>query len=94
MNTSSMCRRDFLQLAAATVGATTLGSVLAACGGATASTSGTVTLAYWDWWQSQAPWVDNEIKLFQQANPKIKINKTTQLFANYQNLYTVAEKYF
>ena len=92
MNTSSMCRRDFLQLAAATVGATTLGSVLAACGGATASTPGTVTLAYWDWWQSQAPWVDIEIKLFQQANPKIKINKTTQLFANYQNLYTLAAK--
>lgn len=37
--------------------------------------------------------MDNEIKLFQQANPKIKINKTTQLFANYQNLYTLAQGY-
>lgn len=93
MNLSSMRRRKFLQTVAATVGATTLGSALAACGGANASLpAGTVTLAYWDWWQSQAPWVDNEIKLFQQAHPKIHITKTTQLSANYSNLFSLAAK--
>lgn len=89
MNTSSIRRRDFLQLSAAAIGATALGDALAACGG-TSSPKGTVTLTYWDWWQSQAPWVNNEIQLFQQANPGIKIKKTTQLFANYDQLFGLA----
>src|SRR5260370_334471 len=93
VNTPSMNRRDFLQLAAAaTVGTGALGGLLAACGGPASTSKGTVTLAYWDWWQSQAPWVDNEIKLFQQANPSIKIKKTTQMFNNYHYLFALAAK--
>ncbi len=91
MNVSPMSRRDFLQTAAATVGAVTLGGALAACGGtSTSSASGVVTVNYWDWWVSQAPWVDNEIKLFQQANPKIKIKKTTQVTNTYANLFALS----
>jgi ABC-type glycerol-3-phosphate transport system substrate-binding protein len=41
---------------------------------------------------SQAPWVDNEIKLFQQAHPRITIKKTTQLNSSYADLYALAVK--
>jgi ABC-type sugar transport system, periplasmic component len=93
MNAMSMRRREFLQMAATTVGATALGGALAACGGSSQSTSGsTVTIEYWDWLQGQAPWVDNEIKLFQQAHPKIRVAKTTQVFANYANLLSLSVK--
>lgn len=92
MNTSSVSRRDFLRMAAATAGTATLGSALGACGGPATPAKGTVTLTYWDWWQSQAPWVDNEIRLFQQANPGIKVQKTTQLFNNYDDLFALAVK--
>src|SRR6266700_1264293 len=88
-------RRSFMKTAATTAGAATLGGALAACGsasGAGGSSSGTITLNYWDYFVSQAPWVDNEIKLFQQAHPNIKIKKTTQLNSSYANLYALAEK--
>ncbi|GCE16883.1 twin-arginine translocation signal domain-containing protein [Dictyobacter kobayashii] len=49
-----MNRRSFLQTAAATAGAATLGSALAACGGTSGSSSSTVTLKYWDWFVTQA----------------------------------------
>ncbi|GCE24868.1 hypothetical protein KDA_03520 [Dictyobacter alpinus] len=89
-----MNRRSFLQTAATTAGAATLGSALAACGATSpAGTSGsTVTLKYWDWFVTQAPWVDNEIKLFQQAHPGIKVKKTTQASNTFDNLYALAVK--
>jgi ABC-type glycerol-3-phosphate transport system substrate-binding protein len=92
VDTSLLSRRDFLQTAAATVGAATFGGALAACGGATgtSSSSGVVTLNYWDFWVSQAPWVDNEIKLFQKAHPNIKIKKTTHVTDQYANLFALA----
>jgi ABC-type glycerol-3-phosphate transport system substrate-binding protein len=92
MNGSTMNRRDFLQTAAATVGAATFGGALAACGGASTSSSpsGVVTINHWDWWVSQAPWVDNEIKLFEQAHPNIKIKKTTQVTNTYANLFALS----
>ena len=89
MKQSSMSRRDFLQTTAMAVGATTLSGVLAACGGTSSSASGVVTLNYWDWWVSQAPWVDNEINLFQKAHPNIKIKKKTQA-DNYATLFPLA----
>jgi ABC-type glycerol-3-phosphate transport system substrate-binding protein len=90
---SPFSRRDFVKTAVTTAGAATLGGALAACGGAgTSGSSSGVTLAYWDWWVSQAPWVDNEIKLFQQAHPNITIKKTTQSSTNYANLYALAFK--
>ncbi|GHO95272.1 hypothetical protein KSF_053200 [Reticulibacter mediterranei] len=92
---SRFTRRNFVKTAATTAGAATLGGALAACGsgsGAGGSSSGTITLNYWDYFVSQAPWVDNEIKLFEKAHPNIKIKKTTQLNSSYANLYALAVK--
>jgi ABC-type glycerol-3-phosphate transport system substrate-binding protein len=92
---SRFSRRTFVKTAVTTAEVATLGGVLAACGaasGAGGSSASTVTLTYWDWYVSQAPWVDNEIKLFQQAHPDIKIKKTTQGTENYDNLYALAFK--
>ena len=66
---SRLNRRSFLKTAGAVAGAATLGTDLAACG----SSGNTVTIQFWDYFVSQAPWVDNEIQLFQAAHPKIKI---------------------
>jgi ABC-type glycerol-3-phosphate transport system substrate-binding protein len=93
MNALSLRRREFLQMTATTLGATALGGALAACGATPATTSGsTVTLTYWDYMVSQAPWVDNEIKLFQEAHPNIRIKKTTQVYDQYANLFSLAAK--
>jgi ABC-type glycerol-3-phosphate transport system substrate-binding protein len=65
-------------------------------GGATGSGSGSgggkVTLEYWDWWVTQSPTIDREIALFEQANPDIKIKKTTQVFDKYPELLQLAIK--
>lgn len=45
---SRFSRRSFVKTAAATAGAATLGSALAACGGGSSS-SKTITLNYWDY---------------------------------------------
>jgi ABC-type glycerol-3-phosphate transport system substrate-binding protein len=47
-----------------------------------------VTITHWDWWVTQSPWLDNEINLFQQANPNITITRTVQsgTFADLLNL--------
>jgi ABC-type glycerol-3-phosphate transport system substrate-binding protein len=49
-----------------------------------------VTITHWDWYASQAGWVDNEIKLFQQANPGILVKKTTQVSDKYADLVSLA----
>jgi ABC-type glycerol-3-phosphate transport system substrate-binding protein len=86
-----MNRRRFLQTAATVAGAATLGETLIACGSTSGGTSAsTVTLNYWDYFVSQAPWVDNEIKLFQKAHPNIKIKKTTKVTDTYANLFALA----
>jgi ABC-type glycerol-3-phosphate transport system substrate-binding protein len=91
MDTSQMNRRRFLQTAATVAGAATLGETLIACGSTSGGTSAsTVTLNYWDYFVSQAPWVDNEIKLFQKAHPNIKIKKTTKVTDTYANLFALA----
>ena len=95
MDTSSKYgRRTFLRNAAVAAGtATVAGNILAACGGPAASTStNTVTITHWDWFVSQAPWFDNEIKLFEKANPSIKIKKVTQAVDKYADLFALAVK--
>jgi ABC-type glycerol-3-phosphate transport system substrate-binding protein len=92
---SRFSRRNFVKTAVTTAEAATPGGVLAVCGAAAGTgdtLASTVTIMYWDWFVSQAPRVDNEIKFFQQAHPDIKIKKNTQGTENYDNLYALAFK--
>lgn len=86
----STSRRTFLRTASHLVGATALGSFLTSCG--QVSSDKTVTIVYWDWYVSQAPWVDNEIQLFQKAHPNIRIKKVTQIVDKYADLFALAVK--
>jgi multiple sugar transport system substrate-binding protein len=61
-----LTRRDFLRMSGAGLaGASLLGST--ACGGSTSS--GPVELTFWSW----VPDIINEVKLFEEAHPDIKI---------------------
>lgn len=84
-------RRNFVKTTIAASEAAILAGILSSCGGS-GGASGTVTLNYWDWFVSQSPWVEGEIKLFQQANPKITIKRTVQGSGTYANLYALAFK--
>lgn len=61
-------------------------------GSSTAASKQPVTLNYWDWWVTQGPTIDNEIKLFQQKNPNITVKKTTQVVDRYPNLLQLSMK--
>ena len=91
MSSPTFSRRSLLRAAGLGAGAVALGGgALAACSSSSSSSDGAITVNYWDSFVSQAPWVDNEIKLFQKANPKIKIKKTTQVSDQYPNLVSLA----
>jgi ABC-type glycerol-3-phosphate transport system substrate-binding protein len=83
-------RRDFVRGAAAVAGAASLSGLTAACSAGVGGGGSALTITYWDWWVSQAPWVDNEIKLFQQAHAGIRIRKATTQFNQYDNLVGLA----
>ncbi len=70
-------RRTLLRRAATAAGTAVLAGAAPAVGRSAPRRAGTVTLSYWDWLVSQAPWVDNEIRLFEAAHMEIKIKKTT-----------------
>lgn len=100
---SPLTRRQFLKQLAVGAGALSLQPILAACGAAPesapaattaatsapATTSASVTLTHWDWWVTQSPWLDNEITLFQQANPNITVQRTVQS-GTYEDLLSLA----
>jgi ABC-type glycerol-3-phosphate transport system substrate-binding protein len=92
MDTSHMNRRNFLQAAATTAGVATLGGALAACGSTSTSTGPAVTINEWDILVSQSPYMNNEVKLFQQAHPDIKVKRTIQVTDTYANLLALAIK--
>lgn len=50
----------------------------------------TVTVTYWDWWVTQATWIDDEIARFEKAHPHIKIMKVTNAINTYGNLLNLA----
>jgi ABC-type glycerol-3-phosphate transport system substrate-binding protein len=85
-------RRSFLGGAAALSGALSLGSALEACGSGPGSLAGTTTIDSWDWWVSQSPWLNNEIKLFEQAHNKIQVKRTINAVNGYDRLFTLAER--
>lgn len=51
-----------------------------------------MTVNHWDWWVTQGPTIDNEIKLFQQKYPHITVQKSTQVTDQYPNLLQLAMK--
>ncbi len=51
-----------------------------------------VTIAHWDWWVTQGPTIDNEIKLFHEKYPNVTVQKTTQVVDQYPNLLQLAMK--
>ncbi|MDA8189784.1 MAG: hypothetical protein M0T85_16715, partial [Dehalococcoidales bacterium] len=83
----ALLRPIFVALSLAVIGSV----LLAACapatntgsGGSGGGSGGQVTIEYWDWWVTQGPTIDKEIKLFEQAHPNIKIKKTTQVVDKY-----------
>lgn len=77
-----MDRRAFLGAAATVGGATMLGAVLAACG-APGGASGTASIDTWDWWVSQSPWLDHELKQFEHANGSIQVRRTVNATSSY-----------
>lgn len=49
-------------------------------------------LVHWDWFVTQGPTIDEEIKLFEAANPNITIKKVTSQTDTYADLFTLAQK--
>ena len=91
MTTLNVSRRQILRGAAFGAGALALGGGLSACSsGSSSSSSAAVT--YWDWYVTQAPWVDNEIALLHKAQPGITVRKTTQVSSKYADLVALANR--
>ncbi|GCE15135.1 ABC transporter substrate-binding protein [Tengunoibacter tsumagoiensis] len=85
-------RRSILQAAVTAAGALTLSELLSACSERPTTSPSTVNLVYWDWLIAQAPWVNNEIRLFEKSHPHIKIRKVTQGTGLYDTLFALAIK--
>jgi ABC-type glycerol-3-phosphate transport system substrate-binding protein len=79
-----MQRRTLMKAAVAAAFAPTL----AACSSDEPSAGQQVTS--WDWLVSQAGWMDQEIKLFQQAHGGSTVKKTTQVTDKYPDLIALA----
>src|SRR5215469_12629843 len=88
--TERMSRRRFVRTAAMLAGTTALGGALAACG--SPSGSGRATITHWDWWVSQSPWLDNEVKRFAQAHGDMQVKRTINATSAYDRLFTLAER--
>ncbi|SFF75653.1 ABC-type glycerol-3-phosphate transport system, substrate-binding protein [Actinacidiphila alni] len=86
-----LTRRGLLRSAAVLGGAATLGGALSACSSSSGSGGGT-TLTHWDFYDSQEPWVKNELALFGKAHPEIHVRRTKNAQAGYDNLFNLAER--
>lgn len=82
-----------LRAGALAVGGAAFGGALAGCGsdGDGKNSSGR-TVAHWDWYVSQEPWVKNELKLFGRAHPEIEVKRTLNAQAGYDQLFTLSER--
>lgn len=67
-------------------------AALAACSGSPAPTTGGQTVALWDWFDTQSAWVKNEMKMFEAANPKIKVQRTMNATITYDKLLGLAQR--
>lgn len=61
-------------------------------GTASSPSNQSVTIQHWDWWVTQGPTIDNEIRLFQQQHPNVTVQKTTQVVDQFPNLLQLAMK--
>jgi ABC-type glycerol-3-phosphate transport system substrate-binding protein len=61
-------------------------------GATTAPSTQPSTIKHWDWWVTQGPTVDAEIKLFQEKYPHLTVEKTTQVTDQYPNLLQLSIK--
>ena len=70
--------------------------VPSAAPGSASSTGGKsaapVTITHWDWWVTQGPTIDQEIRLFQEKYPRVTVRKTTQVTDQYPSLLQLAVK--
>src|SRR5258708_3279510 len=99
MWTESMSRRELLRAPAALGGSAAAVALVQACSTgrgsqpAKTSTGGpAVTISHWDYWVSQTPYIVNEIKLFEAANPGIKIKRTVNATTTYDQLFSLAQR--
>src|SRR5215831_2426844 len=99
MWTDSISRRELLRIAAALGGSATAAALVDACStGQSSQPSKTsaggpvVTIEHWDYWVSQAPYINNEIKLFEAANPGIKVKRTVNATTTYDQLFSLAQR--
>ncbi|MET7403257.1 extracellular solute-binding protein [Dactylosporangium sp. NPDC005572] len=83
-----MQRRTLLRAAVAAALAPAAGPVLAACGSDEPGAGTQVT--NWNWLVSQAAWMEEEIKLFQQAHGGTAIKNTAQVTDKYPDLLSLA----
>ncbi|MFC1411983.1 ABC transporter substrate-binding protein [Streptacidiphilus sp. N1-12] len=92
MTASPLSRRTFLRGSALAAGAVAAGGALSACGsgGSGSGSKSGSALTYWDWYVTQAPWVDGEVSRFQKAHPGVTVRKTTQVSAKYADLVALA----
>ena len=99
MRVESMSRRELLRAAAALGGSAAAAALVQACSTgqssqpAKTSTGGpAVTINHWDYWVSQTPYIVNEIRLFEAANPGIKIKRTVNATTTYDQLFSLAQR--
>src|SRR5262249_61780820 len=90
MFTERMSRRRFVRIAAALAGTAAFGSALAACG--SSSTTNRTAITTWDWWVSQSPWLDNEVKRFGQVHGNLQVKRTINATSTYDRLFTLAQR--
>lgn len=66
----------------------------AASASTAASTAGgaAVELTHWDWFVTAGPAYEEEIRLFQEANPGITVKKVTNQVDQYSDLFALAER--
>src|SRR5262245_32337271 len=85
-----LSRRRFVRAAATLAGTAAFGSALAACG--SANPTNRTAIATWDWWVSQSPWLDNEVKQFAQAHGSLQVKRTINATSSYDRLFTLAQR--
>lgn len=89
---TELSRRDVLRAAMIMGVGAGLGGGLGACASSDERSGRPGSVTHWDYWVSQTPWVENELKLFAKANPDITIERTVNAQASFDNVFTLAQR--